>query len=148
MLQTEVITVLNPWKGVAYFILTQVRDIDKRELVEEVIGPGKDSIRKGPLERPVSSFSLWGENNWHLKSSLPSSHLWFRSHFVSKCYKFYLFNEYSIFSVLPQALDWSRLPLLQKDTITTYLSCLTSWAPNCPTISLISCQNCVISIIV
>lgn len=43
------IPVLNPWKGMAYFILTRVRDVDKEELVEEIIEPGKDNIMKGPL---------------------------------------------------------------------------------------------------
>lgn len=40
---------MNPWKGMAYFILTRVRDVDKEELVEEIIEPGKDNIMKGPL---------------------------------------------------------------------------------------------------
>ena len=63
MLQAEVITVLNTWKSIASFILTGIKDVDKKELVGDIIEPRMGSIMKSPLERLFSSFSPGKENN-------------------------------------------------------------------------------------
>lgn len=104
-----------------YFILTWIKDLDKKELIEDIIEPGMGSLMKGPLERPFSSFSPGRENNWHLKSLLFFSLLWLGSNFVIKCYKFYHFHRYNIFfSLLAQALVGPGLPYSRKSTTTTY----------------------------
>lgn len=45
------ITGLNTWKSMSSFIRTGIKDVDKKELVEDIIEPGMGNIMKDPLER-------------------------------------------------------------------------------------------------